>query len=77
MEENNDKLFEERKREKERADKEFIEKAGLGEGMGRYILKKWEELIGEVYHKLYTDFPEQMSMDIINLLLEREREIPE
>ena len=75
MEENNDKLFEERKREKEQVDKEFIEKAGLGEGMGRYILEKWEELIGEVYHGMYTVFPEQMNVDIINLLLERERKV--
>lgn len=75
MEENNDKLFEERKKEKERADKEFIEKAGLGEGLGKYILEKWEELIGEVYHGMYTAFPLQMNVDIINLLLERERKV--
>lgn len=34
MEENNGKFFEERKKEKERADEEFIEKAGVGDGLG-------------------------------------------
>ena len=77
MTEINDNFFEERKKEKERADEEFIEKADVGRTMGMLILDRWEDLIGEVYHQLYTDFPEQMSIDVINLLLEREREIPE
>ena len=75
MEENNDKLFEERKKEKEQADAEFIEKTGLGEGVGRYILEKWEELMGDVYHGMYSTFPLQMNVEIINLLLERERRV--
>jgi len=75
MTEINDNFFEERKKEKERADEEFIEKAGVGDGMGKFILDKWEELMGEVYHGMYTVFPEQMNVEMINLLLERERKV--
>lgn len=77
MEKIDDKIFEEEKKIKEQADLKFIEKADVGKTMGCLILDKWEDLIGEVYHELYTAFPEQMSIEIINLLLEREREIPE
>lgn len=77
MEENNDKFFEERERAEEEANAKFIEKADVGKTMGLLIIDKWEDLIGEVYHEMYAAFPEQMNMDVINLLLEREREIPE
>ena len=77
MEEIDDNFFEEKEKMEEEANAKFIEKAGISKTMGLLILDKWEDLIGEVYHKLYTDFPEQMTVDIINLLLEREREIPE
>ena len=77
MENIDDNYFEERERAEEEANAKFIEKADVGKTMGLMILDRWEDLIGEVYHKLYTDFPEQMTVDIINLLLEREREIPE
>ena len=77
MEKIDDKFFEERKKREEEANAKFIEKADVGRTMGMLILDRWEDLIGEVYHQLYTDFPEQMSIDVINLLLEREREIPE
>lgn len=75
MTEINDKFFEEKREEKRRADAEFTEKAGVGRTMGMLILDRWKDLIGEVYHGMYTVFPEQMNVDMINLLLERERKV--
>jgi hypothetical protein len=57
-------------------DEKYFEKSGLTDLEWIHVLDRWESLIGTVYGQMWDAFPELMSEDLMNILLEREREIP-
>lgn len=58
-------------------DEKYFEKSGLTDLEWIHVLDRWESLMGEVYKELYDRFPKIMNADLMNILLEREREMPE
>lgn len=60
----------------EKIDEKYFEKSGLTDSEWISILDTWEGLMGTVYARMWDDFPGVMSEDLMNILLEREREIP-
>ena len=58
-------------------DEKYFEKSGLTDLEWIRVLCRWEDLIGLVYAQMWDNFPELMNADLINILLEREREMPE
>jgi hypothetical protein len=57
-------------------DEKYFEKSGLTDLEWIRVLCRWEDLIGLVYAQMWDNFPELMNADLINILLEREREMP-
>ena len=56
----------------------FFVKSGLAtDAEWNAVLYVWESLIGDVYAKMYKHFPKIINADLVDVLLEREREIPE
>ena len=58
-------------------DEKYFEKSGLTDLEWIRVLCRWEDLIGLVYAQMWDNFPELMNADLMNILLEREREMPE
>jgi hypothetical protein len=57
-------------------DEKYFEKSGLTDLEWIRVLCRWEDLIGLVYAQMWDNFPELMNADLMNILLEREREMP-
>ena len=58
-------------------DEKFFEKSGLTDAEWNAVICVWESLMSDVYTELYEKFPKIMNADLADILLEREREIPE
>ncbi len=58
-------------------DEKYFKKSGLTDSEWIHILDRWEGLMSTVYAQMWDAFPELMSEDLMNILLEREREMPE
>ncbi len=58
-------------------DEKYFEKSGLTDLEWIHVLDRWESLMGEVYKELYERFPKIMNADLMNILLDREREMAE
>jgi hypothetical protein len=54
----------------------YFERSGLTDLVWIHVLGRWEVLMGTVYAQMWDEFPELMSEDLMNILLEREREMP-
>lgn len=60
----------------EKIDEKYFEKSGLTDSEWIQVLDRWEGLMGTVYAQMWDVFPELMTEDLMNVLLEREREMP-
>ena len=60
----------------EKIDEKYFERSGLTDSEWIQVLDRWESLMGEVYTEMYEGFPKIMTEDLMNILLEREREMP-
>lgn len=60
----------------EKIDEKYFERSGLTDSEWINVLDRWEGLMGTVYAQMWNDFPELMTEDLMNILLEREREMP-
>ena len=61
----------------EKIDEKYFERSGLTDSEWIQVLDRWEGLMGTVYAQMWDVFPELMTEDLMNILLEREREMPE
>ena len=66
---------ENKNRDMESIDEKFFKKSRLTDLEWNRVLCRWEDLIGIVYADMWDNFPGIMSVDLIDLLLERERDI--
>ena len=57
-------------------DEKYFERSGLTDSEWTHILGRWEGLMGMVYAQMWDIFPELMTEDLMNILLDREREMP-
>lgn len=60
----------------EKIDEKYFERSGLTDSEWIQVLDRWEGLMGTVYAQMWDEFPELMTEDLMNILLEREREMP-
>lgn len=60
----------------ENIDEKYFERSGLTDSEWIQVLDRWEGLMGTVYAQMWDIFPELMTEDLMNILLEREREMP-
>lgn len=60
----------------EKIDEKYFERSGLTDSEWIQVLDRWEGLMGTVYAQMWDIFPELMTEDLMNILLEREREMP-
>ena len=60
----------------EKIDEKYFERSGLTDSEWIQVLGRWEGLMGTVYAQMWDIFPELMTVDLMNILLEREREMP-
>lgn len=56
-------------------EKEFLEKSGLRSEDYEKIIDEWDDAFCRVMERMFNKFPEKMSNEIIDILLERERKI--
>jgi hypothetical protein len=60
----------------EKIDEKYFVRSGLTDSEWVRIVDRWEGLMGTVYAQMWNFFPGLMTEDLMNILLEREREMP-
>ena len=55
-------------------EQKFIEQSGLSKGDYLQMVDRFEELIGTVYHSMWEEFPDKMSVKVVDTFLQREIE---
>ena len=54
----------------EKIDEKYFEKSGLTDSEWIQVLGRWEGLMGTVYAQMWDIFPDLMTEDLMNILLD-------